>query len=262
MPLRRAALSFNQECGKAVRERPISIYYRWLAITRPVSTFWRQWVFTRIMGHGVLITRGRRRKFVCSKIGAISLASQHTLVMHFQMPDGSEMEPMVMKHWRQDWTYEDEDLHMFRGDGTWARARRSSDEAAGSWSQAVWQVDDSPRYEAIGKWIHTGNRSAWTGENSWRPLPRREHSVRGDYGVMEGFHRIVITPTGWIHEQNNWKRVSGEGKEPEYRGHELGIDRYERIVSPSLDDADPYWEKTGAYWRSSRGLEGSLFAAR
>ena len=43
-----------------------------------------------------------------------------------------------------------------------------------------------------------GNRSAWTGENSWRPLPEREHSVRDDYGVMEGFHRIVITP-GWIH---------------------------------------------------------------
>ena len=134
------------------------------------------------------------------------ISLQHTLVMHFQMPDGSEMEPMVMKHWRQDWTYEDEDLHTFRGDGTWARDRRSSDEVAGSWSQAVWQVDDSPRYEAIGKWMHTGNRSAWTGENSWRPLPRREHSVRDDYGVMEGFHRIVITPTGWIHEQNNWKR--------------------------------------------------------
>ncbi len=180
------------------------------------------------------------------------ISLQHTLVMHFQMSDGSEMEPMVMKHWRQDWTYEDEDLHTFRGDGTWARDRRSSDEVAGSWSQAVWQVDDSPRYEAIGKWMHTGNRSAWTGENSWRPLPRREHSVRDDYGVMEGFHRIVITPTGWIHEQNNWKRVSGEGKEPEYRGHELGIDRYERIVSPSLGNADPYWEKTGAYWREVR----------
>ena len=177
---------------------------------------------------------------------------QHTLVMHFQMPDGSEIEPMAMKHWRQDWTYEDEDLHTFRGDGTWARDRRAPEEVAGTWSQAVWQVDDSPRYEAIGKWTHEGNRSAWTGENSWRPLPRREYSVRNDYGVMEGFHRIVITPTGWIHEQNNWKRVSGEGEEPEYRGHELGIDRYERIVSPSLDKADPYWKKTGAYWREVR----------
>jgi hypothetical protein len=192
--------------------------------------------------------------------GFISL--QHTLVMHFQMPDGSEMEPMVMKHWRQDWTYEDEDLHTFRGNGTWARDRRSSDEVAGMWSQAVWQVDDSPRYEAIGKWTHDGNRSAWAGENSWRPLPRREHSVRDDYGVMEGFHRIVITSKGWIHEQNNWKRVSGEGEAPRYRGHELGIDRYERIVSPSLDKANPYWDKAGAYWKEVRDAWNEVFSQR
>lgn len=190
------------------------------------------------------------------------ISLQHTLVMHFQMPDGSEMEPMVMKHWRQDWTFEDRDLHSFRGDGTWARDRRSADEVAGCWSQAVWQVDDSPRYEAIGKWSHKGNRSAWTGENSWRPLPRREYSVRDDYGVMEGFHRIVITPTGWIHEQNNWKRVNGEGEEPEYRGHELGIDRYERIVSPSLEQADPYWEKTGGYWEEVRKAWDEVYSKR
>jgi len=27
---------------------------------------------------------------------------------------------------------------------------------------------------------------------------------------MEGVHRSVLTPTGWLHEQNNWKRVAGE----------------------------------------------------
>jgi len=191
------------------------------------------------------------------------LSLQHTLVMHFEMEDGSVMEPMVMKHWRQDWTFEDTDLHTFRGNATWGRERREPESVSGGWSQAVWQVDDSPRYEAIGRWTHDGNRSVWTGGNSWRPLPRREYSVRDDYGVMEGVHRIVITPTGWVHEQNNWKRVeeSSEG-EPEYRGHELGIDRYERIVSPSLDSADPYWEKTGAYWSEVREAWKEVYQKR
>ncbi len=181
------------------------------------------------------------------------ISLQHTLVMHFEMEDGTVMEPMVMKHWRQDWTYEDTDLHTFRGNATWVRERREPESVSGGWSQSVWQVDDSPRYEAIGRWTHDGNRSIWTGENSWRPLPRREYSVRDDYDVMEGFHRIVIVPTGWVHEQNNWKRVAGDASiVPEYRGHELGIDRYERIVSPSLDRSDSYWEKTGAYWGEVR----------
>lgn len=191
------------------------------------------------------------------------ISLQHTLVMHFALEDGSLMEPMVMKHWRQDWTYEDADLHTFKGNGTWERDRRDPKSVLGAWSQAVWQVDDSPRYEAIGRWSHDGNRSLWTGEDSWRPLPRREYSVRDDYSVMEGFHRIVITPTGWIHEQNNWKRVDGNLAEtPEYRGHELGIDRYERIVSPSLDSADRYWEKTGPYWSAVRTAWKAVFAER
>ncbi len=188
------------------------------------------------------------------------ISLQHTIVMYFQQEDGSVMGPMVMKHWRQDWTYEDTDLHTFRGSGSWERDTQSHESVKGAWSQSVWQVDDSPRYEALGKWEHDGNRSAWTGENSWRPLPRREYSARDDYGVMEGFHRIVITPTGWVHEQNNWKRVSGNSDE--YRAHELGIDRYELISSPSLEAANAYWEKTGPYWAAVREAWKDVYAKR
>ncbi|MBT6770447.1 MAG: hypothetical protein HOA81_15850 [Opitutales bacterium] len=191
------------------------------------------------------------------------ISLQHTLVMYFHEEDGSVMGPMVMKHWRQDWTYEDTDLHTFRGSGTWERETRPPESVKGAWSQAVWQVDDSPRYEAIGRWTHEGNRSVWTGENSWRPLPRREYSVRDDYSVMEGFHRIAITPTGWVHEQNNWKRVTGDAsKAKDYRGHELGIDRYELITSPSLAAADVYWSMTGPYWAAVRTAWNAVYAKR
>jgi hypothetical protein len=196
------------------------------------------------------------------------ISLQHTLVMFFRNPDGSDSAPMTMKHWRQDWTYEDSDLHTFRGQNTWARRRPDASETAGAWSQAVFQVDDSPRYEALGRWEHRSNLSAWTSERAWRPLPRREHTVRNDYDVMEGVHRIIFTPTGWLHEQNNWKRVAGEAtgesssSAPGYVAAEIGLDRYERISAPSLSAADRYWEKTSAYWAIVRRIWNETFAQR
>jgi hypothetical protein len=111
-------------------------------------------------------------------------------------------------------------------------------------------VDDSPRYEAFGRWEHRGNLTIWTGSREFRPLPRREHTVRKDYNVMEGVHRIVLTSTGWLHEQQNWKRVSGNSGDapPRYLAQELGLDRYERITEPSLTAAEDYFRKTGPYW--------------
>ena len=82
--------------------------------------------------------------------------------------------PFVQKHWRQDWRYEDTDLHVFIGRNRWVRQTRTAEEARGRWSQAVFQVDDSPRYEALGEWEHYGSYSAWTSERTARPLPRRE----------------------------------------------------------------------------------------
>jgi len=189
------------------------------------------------------------------------ISLQHTLVMFFKNEDDTVSEPMITKHWRQDWTYEPTELHTFRGDNTWARRKLSTDESRGAWSQSVWQVDDSPRYAALGRWTHDGNRTVWTGENAWRPLPRREHTVRKDYGVIEGFHRIVHTPTGWLHEQLNWKRVAGENtRTPGYVSEEWGLDRYERITAPSLAAADEYWRKTGAYWAAVRRVWADVFA--
>jgi hypothetical protein len=189
------------------------------------------------------------------------ISLQHTLVMFMKKGDGTISDPMVMKHWRQDWTYEDADLHTYRGDNTWARRRLTADEVAGTWSQAVFQVDDSPRYEAFGRWEHQGNLSQWTGSRELRPLPRREHTVRKDYSVMEGVHRIVLTSTGWLHEQQNWKRVHGDAEgEPRYLAEELGLDRYERITAPSLAAADDYFQKTEPYWSIVRKVWSETLA--
>lgn len=191
------------------------------------------------------------------------ISLQHTLEMHFREKDGKTPEPSLVKHWRQDWTYRDRDLLTYRGDSVWARRRASEAEAAGAWSQAVYGVEDAPRYEALGRWEHRGNLSVWTSETFWRPLPRREHSARKDYTVLEGVHRIVITPTGWLHEQRNWKRVAGEdAKEADYLSGEIGLDRYERLASPELNLATSYWERTGPFWTTVRKVWSETLAER
>jgi len=135
------------------------------------------------------------------------ISLQHLLVMYFKDGKGEETGPHIIKHWRQDWTYEDSELYQFVGNNTWQKAKY--DNPKGKWSQAVFQVDDSPRYEVVGSWDHTGGTSSWSSESCWRPLPRREFSVRKDYNVIGGKHEITITPNGWVHTQNNKKLVVG-----------------------------------------------------
>lgn len=188
-----------------------------------------------------------------------SIGLQHVMVMFFETEEGVSG-PHVIKHWRQDWTYEDAELHVFRGHGRWERRRLAPEERRGRWSQAVFQVDDSPRYEAMGRWLHHGNRSEWESETTWRPLPRREFSVRSDYHVLVGENRHTITPSGWIHEQDNAKRVLGSS-EADYLSREIGLNRYDRIVGHDFSAGDAYWERTAPYWAEVRRQWREVYAA-
>lgn len=199
-------------------------------------------------------------RIIENKENFISL--QHTLVMYFKDEEGNKSEPFVTKHWRQDWTYEDTDLHTFRGRQLWSRLRVKPQEVKGAWTQAVFQVDDSPRYEVIGRWSHKGGRSTWKSESGWRPLPRREFSVRDDYNILQGTHEITIIPNGWVHQQNNYKLNLSARGEKGYIAHELGINRYEAISSPNLNAAQEKWEKTTAYWSEVRNMWRDVFAER
>lgn len=181
------------------------------------------------------------------------ISLQHVLIMTIVGDDGEEMGPFVTKHWRQDWVFEDPDVHTYRGFGTWARASRDESERAGHWSQMVWQVDDSPRYAAWGEWRHTPERSWWTSDETWRPLPRREFSVRDDYDALIGTNTHTVLPTGWVQEEHNVKAVlSGPGKVESRLARENGIVRYERLKNFDTAPGDSYWRNTGAFWREVR----------
>ena len=53
---------------------------------------------------------------------------------------------MIIKHWRQDWLYENTNLYEFYKDNTWKFNQLKAKDVKGQWTQKVYQVDDSPRW--------------------------------------------------------------------------------------------------------------------
>lgn len=41
------------------------------------------------------------------------IALQHLMVMYFEDEQGNVSDPMVMKHWRQDWQYQDRKIFAY-----------------------------------------------------------------------------------------------------------------------------------------------------
>ena len=96
-----------------------------------------------------------------------------------------------------------------------------------------------------------------------RALPRREFSIRDDYTLLNGVHSLTLTPTGWVHQQQNDKVAISDntpGTET-ILAQEIGVNRYERINEPELTDAvKNYWAETEDYWSVVRDIWDKQFA--
>ena len=137
-------------------------------------------------------------------------------------------------------------------------------ERQSAWTQTVHQVDESPRYAAVGRWQHTASFSTWLSGETWRPLPRREWSVRDDYQVLVGTNRHTIGPAGWVQEENNLKTVLTQQRQTDstrpYVAREYGVARYERIRDADFAAADRYYQRTKAFWDQVRDAWAKIFA--
>ncbi len=166
---------------------------------------------------------------------------------------------MIIKHWRQDWIYENTDFHMFHKDNTWKYVGKVPEEVAGQWTQKVYQVDDGPRYEGSASWVHVDGRSYW--ENTAdAPLPRREFSKRSDYNVMVRRNRQEITDYGWVHEQDNDKVVREDSDE--VIAQEKGWNTYTKTEESKCQLAKNWWGEKQAYWNDVRKVWDELFAQK
>ena len=99
--------------------------------------------------------------------------------------------PYIVKHWRQDWLFQNTDFYSYNGDNQWKYVTKSKDEVKGQWTQKVYQVDDSPRYEGSATWVHVDGKSYWENTTD-APLPRREYTKRSDYNITVRGNRHEI----------------------------------------------------------------------
>ena len=187
------------------------------------------------------------------------IALQHILAMRVVQADGKVSEPVVVRHWRQEWRHQADRLLAYQGMNTWAPREVPAAERGGAWVQSVYQVDDSPRYAARGRWEHSEGMSTWISEETWRPLPRREFSVRKDYDVLVGTNRHTITAAGWVQEENNLKLAMADSR---YVAREYGVARYERIKDHDFSAAQRYFTRTEPFWAEVRAAWAEIAAKR
>ena len=167
---------------------------------------------------------------------------------------------MIIKHWRQDWLYENTDFYTYHKDNTWNYEAKSPDQVKGQWTQKVYQVDDGPRYEGTGTWVHVDGRHFWE-STSFAPLPRREFSKRSDYNVVLRRNNHEITDYGWLHEQDNDKIIRSEDGD-QLLASEKGYNTYEEIDESKCALAKTWWEENKVYWADVRAVWDELFASK
>lgn len=156
----------------------------------------------------------------------------------------------IVKHWRQDWIFEPTSTMKYVSGRHWSFAEVDPSTTKGAWEQRVYQVDDSPRYGAVGTWVHVDGRSFWETE-ARAPLPRREYTKRSDYNVMDRRNRHEIIEGGWIHEQDNKKVILTEEGE-EVLAEEKGMNTYVKVDDKKCKAAKKYWMKNDKFWEDVR----------
>ncbi|ADB42491.1 DUF6607 family protein [Spirosoma linguale] len=199
--------------------------------------------------------KGTELVFVDEEVGPANrptkLVIQHLLVVG---------DSMVIKHWREDWEFQNTNLLKFDQSATWKRVKLNPEQTKGQWSQKVFEVDDSPRYEGSATWVHVDGRTYWESTVD-APLPRREYTKRTDYNVMRRTNHHEIRPDGYIHEQDNDKIIRSEAGD-QLLASEKGLNTYTRTDEGKCKAAKVWWAKNRAYWVDVRNVWGEVLASR
>ena len=166
------------------------------------------------------------------------ISIQHLLVMG----------DYVIKHWRQDWIYQNKDFLKYDGNTNWKYMSKTKKDVKGQWTQKVFQVDDSPRYEGSATWVHVDGKSYWE-NSSYAPLPRREYTKRNDYNIMIRGNRHEITKYGWLHDQDNFKVVKDLESDSEVIiASEKGLNKYTKVDESKCNEAKKWWDENNQKW--------------
>ncbi len=172
---------------------------------------------------------------------------------------GNPSAPHIVKHWRQVWRYENTDFYMYNADNRWRFEQKTLPEVQGQWTQKVYQVDDSPRYEGSATWVHVDGKSFWENQTD-APLPRREYTTRSDYNLTLRGNRHEITDFGWVHDQDNAKIIRKTGVEDTILAREKGFNTYKRVPDSRCQAAADWWVKHTNKWATVRAKWDEVYA--
>jgi len=176
------------------------------------------------------------------------------IVLQHLLVTGDAANPYVVKHWRQGWEFQPEGILAYKGGELWEMTPVPEKMRAGRWSQTVYQVDDSPRYAGWGEWETTQCIRRWRSNWTARPLARRDAVRNPVYDHYMGINRHQLTPTGWIHWQDNTKMIAPKAGDGDAQPvvQEYVLNTYERFNGYNVAAAEDYWDKTKGYWNAVR----------
>jgi len=157
---------------------------------------------------------------------------------------------IIVKHWREVWTYENPELWVYKGDRTWVKEMLTPSQVKGKWTQTIWEVSDEPRYQGLSQFVNLDGKLIWQNTTD-APLPRREYSVRSDYNILKRTNRLNISDKGYIHEQDNEKVLRSNGKD-KLIVQERGLNTYDRIDDAKCSPAKKYWDRYQGFWSKVR----------
>ncbi len=159
-------------------------------------------------------------------------------------------ESTIVKHWREEWTYENPIIWKYKGGRTWVKQQLLPEQVKGKWTQTIWEVSDEPRYQGFSQFVDLDGKVIWQNTTD-APLPRREYTIRNDYNILKRTNRLNITDSGYIHEQDNEKIIRKDGFD-KLLTQEKGINSYKRVNEKECAAAKNYWEKNKRYWGKVR----------
>ncbi|MEH6656519.1 DUF6607 family protein [Leeuwenhoekiella marinoflava] len=178
------------------------------------------------------------------------LAIQHLLIVQ---------DTMVIKHWRQDWEFENTRLFTYQANKSWTLEDLDKKDVKGQWTQKVYQVDDSPRYSGSATWVHVDGKDEWQNTTP-APLPRREYTKRHDYNIMLRNNQVQLTDYGWLHEQDNIKISQEADGSATTIAEEKGFNSYKRVPDSRCEAAQKWWVENQEIWKKVRAEWDVLLA--
>lgn len=188
-------------------------------------------------------------------------SDEKVVLQHLLIINDTSGNSHIIKHWRQDWTYEKTDMYRFDHNNKWVFEPKKKNEVKGTWTQEVYQVDDSPRYTGTATWTHVDGISSWYNKAD-SPLPRREYSKRSDYNVMRRGNRVQIFEDKWVHEQDNDKIIREDGKEDVLLVQEKGYNNYVKRADTDCKAAQEWWSENQEKWAVVRSVWDEVYSEK